>query len=116
MRFLLVLKTGLISFSQISFGDNLFTLQPTVTKFSRGLEGGKTFLRQFGSHERFVTIATRAYTYISPILIRILTKLGRLVPQMRISQRRILLHGKFWLFARKNLGEQKTIDHYFLKQ
>ena len=38
MHLLMVLKTGLTSFfSLIPFGNNLFTLRPTVTKFSRGL-------------------------------------------------------------------------------
>ena len=55
---------------------------------------GKAWLEKFGCHEKFVTIATRACIYISPILNRILAKLGRLALQMKISPRGMLLHGK----------------------
>ena len=42
---LLVLKTGLTSFShEISFVHNLFILQLIATKFSRGLVGGKSLV------------------------------------------------------------------------
>ena len=60
---------------------------------------GKTFLQKFGCHETFVTIATRACIYISPILNRILAKLGRLALQMKISRRGMWLRGKLVTMA-----------------
>ena len=44
-------------------------------------------------------IVARVYTSISPILNRILTKLGRLVLKTRISQGSVLLHGKLVTMA-----------------
>ena len=96
VRFLLVLKTNLTSFS------HEFLLAVTFLFYNRlwpNLVGACGWEWQFGYHGRFVTIATRAYTYDLTHFESVLTKLGWLILQMKISQRRMLLHGKLVTMA-----------------
>ena len=67
-----------------------------MTKFSRGLVGGKNFPIQIWLQWK---ICYHMYLYPSPILNWILTKLGRFTLQMKISRRGMLLDGKIGYYG-----------------